>query len=98
MLTYGINNATASLHLRLPKSMLAEMKVIAAKEDAGGMSALVRRAVRQYILMQRNLARAPVTTRQESSEIPQQPSKNESVDDELQRARATHNLYFRNEI
>jgi hypothetical protein len=53
MSTNGINNATASIHLRLPKSPLADMKVICAEEDCGGMSALVRRALRQYILMRR---------------------------------------------
>jgi hypothetical protein len=57
--TYGINNATASVHLRLPKSLLAEMKVICAEEDCGGMSALVRRALRQYILTQHKQGSAP---------------------------------------
>jgi hypothetical protein len=59
MSTYGINNATASTHLRLPKSLLAEMKVICAEEDCGGMSALVRRALRQYIMMQHKQGLAP---------------------------------------
>jgi Ribbon-helix-helix protein, copG family len=51
MSTYGIKKSTASLHLRLPKSLLAELKVLCAKEDGGGMSAFVRRAFRAYILM-----------------------------------------------
>jgi hypothetical protein len=99
MSTYGIKNAIASLHLRLPKSMLAEMRVVAAKKDSGGMSALVRRAVRQYILMQQNGGKArPPGTNKETSVIPQQPQlKNESVEDELERARRSHNLYFNNE-
>ena len=52
MSTYGINNAAASIHLRLPKSLLAEMKILCAKEDCGGMSAFVRRAVRAYLMQQ----------------------------------------------
>jgi Arc/MetJ-type ribon-helix-helix transcriptional regulator len=52
MSTYGIKNATASIHLRLPKSMLAEMKLLCAKQDCGGMSAFVRRAVRAYLISQ----------------------------------------------
>lgn len=62
MSTYGINNATASIHLRLPKSLLAEMKVICAEEDCGGMSALVRRALRQYILMRHKQGSPPKNT------------------------------------
>ena len=59
MKTYGIKNAMASIHLRLPKSLLAEMKIICAEEDCGGMSALVRRALRQSILVQHKQGSAP---------------------------------------
>jgi hypothetical protein len=77
MSNYGINNADASLHLRLPTSMLDELKVICAKEDCGGLSSLVRRAIKAYIMSQHPGIQAyqkqqvtpvpPVTPRQSSS-------------------------------
>jgi hypothetical protein len=79
-----MNTTTSSVHLRLPTSLLEEMKALAESEDAGGLSSLVRRACRQYIWMAQQQQGSP-TMQQRTPE--QQPKPDTDF--------AAHMLYLK---
>jgi hypothetical protein len=95
MTSYGISNATASLHLRLPKSLLAEVKVLAREQDCGGMSSFVRRAVKAYMMMQHPNMRP--SSEQKPTTVIAEPSSSPDADLEfLKKADPSYLKYLEN--
>jgi hypothetical protein len=94
MTSYGISNATASLHLRLPKSLLAEMKVLAREQDCGGMSSFVRRAVKAYMMMQHPNMKSP--DQKQAAAIVEQSSSAEADLEFLAKADPSYLKYLEN--